>query len=263
MATLEGVWSEKQSSISRLGPNHVESWVIPILCAEEPWSLLESLHTQLLKDTAQCPLTETDVTRNLLEKAWKASVGELCGKDTKSWFIPQTGGGHLQKCKVIWPEGKWNWEKWRIQCKHLVPDLASDRGPPKWNTLQSHLSFPAAPQVSQTFKCTQDTHQRMESQITSTAMCLGSIHPRLKSNCWRMGRRWNRSSQTCLSARTGLSTCCPTLSSPPTAMISIAAEWLTLLSHNPRQLSGVSFQVLWLTTDGCMWAEPWHKAALI
>ena len=75
-------------------------------------------------------------------------------------------GGLLQKWKVIWPKGKWNWEKWRIQYKHLVPDLALDQGSPKWNALQFHLSFPAAPQVVQRFKCTQDTHQKMESQIT-------------------------------------------------------------------------------------------------
>ena len=198
------------------------------------YKVLESLHTQFLKDTAQCPLTEKDVTRNLREKAWKTCVGELCWKDTKSWCIPQTGGGLLQKWKVIWPKGKWNWEKWRIQYKHLVPDLALDQGSPKWNALQFHLSFPAAPQVVQRFKCTQDTHQKMESQITWTAMCLGSIHPRLKSICWRMGRRLNRSSQTCLSARTGLSTCCPTPSSLPTARISTAAEWNTLLWNNPR-----------------------------
>ena len=76
-------------------------------------------------------MTEEDVKRNLLEKALKACVGELCGKDAKSWFIPENGGCLLEKWKLIWHEGKWNWEKWRIIYKHLGPDLALDQGSPK------------------------------------------------------------------------------------------------------------------------------------
>lgn len=44
--------------------------------AEKPSKVPESLHRKILKDSAQSPITE-DTTRNLLEKAKKACVGEL------------------------------------------------------------------------------------------------------------------------------------------------------------------------------------------
>lgn len=44
--------------------------------AEKPSKVPESLHRTVLKDSAQSPMTE-DTTRNLLEKAKKACVGEL------------------------------------------------------------------------------------------------------------------------------------------------------------------------------------------
>lgn len=43
---------------------------------EKPSKVPESLHRKILKDSAQSPITE-DATRNLIEKAKKACVGEL------------------------------------------------------------------------------------------------------------------------------------------------------------------------------------------
>lgn len=86
-------------------------------------------------------MTEEDI-RNLLEKAKKTHIGELYGKYTKSWFITQNGGSLLEKWKLFWPGWKWNWEKYMIKFKQLMPDQALDHGSPKWNTLQFSFVFP-------------------------------------------------------------------------------------------------------------------------
>lgn len=102
-----------------------------------------------------------------------------------------------------------------------------------------HLSFPDVPQVLQRFRFTHGIQQRMESQITWTAMSMDSTHLRLKLICWRMDRRWKRSSQTCLSARTGRSIFWCTQISLPVQWMSTAAVWITAVSLCPIWLSGI------------------------
>lgn len=125
-----------------------------------------------------------------------------------------------------------------------------------------HLSFPDVLQGNQRFKFTRGTHQRMESQISWTAMYLGSIHLRLTLTWWRMTRRCRWRDQTCLSARTGLSIFWCTRTSLPAQAWSTAVLWIMFLSLSLWKSNGVSFQVLSLAADGCVWVETQqHKAA--
>lgn len=63
--------------------------------AEKSSKVLESLHRKVLKDLSRSLVTD------------RASQ------------------------KLIWPEWKWNWEKWMIKFKHFVLNLALDQGGPK------------------------------------------------------------------------------------------------------------------------------------
>lgn len=120
----------------------------------------------------------------------------------------------------------------------MLPEIALDQGSPSEIFCNFHLSFYHVPQVLQKFRFTHGTPQRMESQISWTAMCQDSTHQKLKSNCWRMERRWMQNSQTCLSARTGVSIFWSTLNSLPMDRMNLAAVWSMLLSKLPRSLNG-------------------------
>lgn len=121
------------------------------------------------------------------------------------------------------------------------------RTEPQWSPV-----FPCCPQNPLMFKSTRAIHQKTGSQTSSTAMCHSFTLPKLKSNCWRMAKRWTTyRCQICPSARTGLSISWLTLNSHPLRLIHSPAELNTSLWRSPRPSPGIEIcsQASWSSED--------------